>query len=406
MDSKAQYDVGGVLLNRPFKVRRLGHFGFYLDRIVDSMRFYKDLLGLRITDINAADRSGLQESPADYAEFSRHRTIFMSYSTDHHALVMFNRPVFELMDAPPPPGITLNQISWQVSSLAEVVNATDWFTATNKDILRVGRDFPGSNFHCYLNDPDRQVNEVFYGMEQVGWAGISKPASIRRRLGEKPSLPHASEFTEIEEDLKKGVDIRTGFRDRERMPFEHEVGGVLLARPFKVHKLGPVNLFVQDLDAAQAWYGETLGLNVTEEVLYMGHRCVFMRCNSEHHSLGLMPVALRARLGLWEGTSLMSLGVQLGSYRQLRDAMAFLKQHGVTVRDFPHELAPGMGHSALCFDPEGHALQLYWCMEQVGWDGKPRPAHLRPRVVAGEWPAVLADNGDSYSGEPLFGPWA
>ena len=42
---KKQYSVGGVMLDRPFKIRRLGHFGFNSDKMEESVRFYRDLLG-------------------------------------------------------------------------------------------------------------------------------------------------------------------------------------------------------------------------------------------------------------------------------------------------------------------------------------------------------------------------
>ena len=46
------YNVGGVMLQRPFKVRRLGHFGFDASRMEDGVRFYRDLLGFKISDVN------------------------------------------------------------------------------------------------------------------------------------------------------------------------------------------------------------------------------------------------------------------------------------------------------------------------------------------------------------------
>lgn len=40
-----KYNVGGVALDRPFKIRRLGHFGFNASDFEASRRFYFDLLG-------------------------------------------------------------------------------------------------------------------------------------------------------------------------------------------------------------------------------------------------------------------------------------------------------------------------------------------------------------------------
>src|SRR5262249_59955470 len=106
---------------------------------------------------------------------------------------------------------------------------------------------------------------------------------------------------------------------------KYEVGGILLARPFKIQKIGPVRLFAENMDAMLAFYRDDLGFAVTEEVKYKGHRCVFLRANTEHHSMALYPLALREELGLAGHTTLVSCGRQLGSYKQLRDEVAFLR---------------------------------------------------------------------------------
>ena len=49
-NGNGQYNVGGVLLPRPFKVRRLGHCGFNLSHLEEGVRFYTQLLGFRLTD--------------------------------------------------------------------------------------------------------------------------------------------------------------------------------------------------------------------------------------------------------------------------------------------------------------------------------------------------------------------
>ena len=58
-----------------------------------------------------------------------------------------------------------------------------------------------------------------------------------------------------------------------------------------------------------------MGFVRTEEVTYKGHRCVFLRNGGEHHSLTLMPKALRGELGLNPDTTVASMGMQVGSYR-------------------------------------------------------------------------------------------
>ena len=401
----AKYNVGGLLLDQPFKIRRLGHFGFNLVNIDEGVRFYTDLLGFRISDI--IDFSQRATSPEQIAGLGDLRGYFTRYGTDHHALVLFNKRVRDALGRHDKPGVTINQITWQVGSLREVGNAIRWFGEKGVEIQRSGRDMPGSNWHTYVYDPDGHTNELYYGIEQIGWNGYSKPrAMYDRGFHEAPGLPQMSEFEEVEQALGKGLDLMSGYRYRERLPATYDVDGILLPRPFKIVRIGPVNLFVKDVNGAEAFYRDILGFTRTEEVHWRGHRCAFLRANTEHHSLGLFPLALREALGMSEQTSCMALGLQLANYQQLRDAVRFLRDQGIRFNNaVPSDLYPGIDYAAHVFDPDGHCLQLYYYMEQVGWDGKPRPRELRRRIEREEWPETLEAMSDGYQGEPYLGPW-
>mgnify|MGYP003338192819 CR=1 FL=1 len=181
---------------------------------------------------------------------------------------------------------TINQITWQVGSLREVVDGFQWLSSNQQHIYRSGRDNPGSNWHTYPVGPNHHINELYYGIEQVGWDGLSKPLSMHTIHYDKPPmLPHISEFQEVEKALAAGIDIRTGWRHRDTGAKMYDVGGVLLPRPFKIVKIGPIRVFEDDVAKAVLFYRDTLGLSVTEEINWNGHRCVFLRCNTEHHSI-------------------------------------------------------------------------------------------------------------------------
>jgi catechol 2,3-dioxygenase-like lactoylglutathione lyase family enzyme len=404
--SPQKFNVGGVLLNQPFKIRRLGHFGFNLVNMDEGGRFYIDLLGFRVSDV--MDYSKRAKSPDQVAGLGDPNGYFTRYGTDHHAMVLFPKRVRDALGRSEQPGVTVNQITWQVGSLSEVGNAIKWFTENKIRIQRSGRDMPGSNWHTYLFDPDGHQNELYYGVEQIGWNGHSKPKIMYDRgFNEPPPLPQISEQQEVQEALQKNVDLLSGYRHVERLPASYDVDGTLLARPFKIVRLGPVYLFVEDLEAAERFYRDTLGFAPTEEVVWKGHRCLFFRCNTEHHSLALFPLALREVLGLSAHSKCAVFGLQLANYRQLRDAVKFLKDHGVTLSDpIPAELHPGIDYAAHVLDPDGHCIQLYHAMEQIGWDGKPRPRELRRPRKFSEWPDELKEDSDAYLGEPFSGPWA
>jgi catechol 2,3-dioxygenase-like lactoylglutathione lyase family enzyme len=302
-------------------------------------------------------------------------------------------------------GVFVNQISFQVGALEEVVQGREFFAERQVYISRLGRDFPGSNWAVYVLDPDGHRVELYYGMEQIGWDRRSKPtAAYIDAVRNGFSLPQPSEMDEIVASEHSGVALDSGFRPVEDLPRDYCVGGVMLPRPFKLTRVGPVNLFVSDIDRSERFYTELMGLAKTEEVSYRGHRCVYLRCGTEHHTIGLLPRALRGELGLNPATTLMSVGVQVATYAQLKAAVAFLREKGLRFIDgIPAELHPGIEYAAHFVGFDGHCILLYHAMEQVGWDGRPRPAAQRRRVEK-EWPQTLEPLLDTYAGEIMQGP--
>ena len=402
--AEGKFNVGGVMLDRPFKIRRLGHFGFNLNNMEDGMRFYRDLLGFRVSDIidHASRAKG-----SELAGMVNTKSYFTRYGTDHHAMVLFNQRAREALGRPSQAGMTINQITWQVGSLVEVGNGIRWFNEKGVKQQRSGRDMPGSNWHTYLFDPDGHSNELYYGIEQIGWNGHSKPRNMYNiGFEEPPPLPQISEFEETQRALSNGADLLSGFRHVEPLPETFDVDGILLPRPFKIVRLGPVYLFVADIESAELFYRDALGFTLTEEVLWHGHRCLFFRCNTEHHSLALFPLELRGVLGMSNHSTSAALGLQLANYRQLRDAVKFFRQQGSDVTEsIPSELHPGIEYSATVRDPDGHTLQLYYAMEQIGWQAQSRSKESRKPRKLSEWPEVLEADPNAYLGEPYLGPW-
>jgi catechol 2,3-dioxygenase-like lactoylglutathione lyase family enzyme len=396
------YDVEGIDFPRPFRIRRLGHFGFNLNSLDAGADFYGRLLGFRCTD---EVRLGEFESELP-PSLQDDRLIFMTHNTDHHALLLAHRSLGAMFgDDAGGADITLSQITWQVGSLHEVVNAVTYFDAKTTPIRRSGRDMPGSNWHVYVLDPDGHSVELYYGMEQVGINGRSKPRSFYdRRFETRPPVPQISDFDEMARATARGAKLADGYAIRELGGSErYDVAGVLLPRPFKVTKIGPIGIFVKDIEASEAFYRDVMGLMVTERVVYRGHTCVFMRHGNEHHSLKLYPRSLRAELGLSAHTTCASAGMQVGSYRQLREAVAWLKAQDVRFIDLPAELNPGIDYCAHIQDMDGHCVQLYYCMEQLGWDGRPRPASER-RPIQQPWPERLPPLSDTYVDQTFMGP--
>jgi hypothetical protein len=109
-----KYNVGGVALDRPFKIRRLGHFGFNASELEASRRFYFDLLGFFVTE------------PAGAGFFGRH-------AGDHHSFALFDKKKFNERQFAGQnakhfrPENDINQITWQVQSITEMAEASKYF---------------------------------------------------------------------------------------------------------------------------------------------------------------------------------------------------------------------------------------------------------------------------------------
>jgi catechol 2,3-dioxygenase-like lactoylglutathione lyase family enzyme len=389
------YDVGGVLLQRPFVAGRLGHMGLYVRDLDASRTFYRDLLGFRYTD----DLRLPDISPDPIGSF-------LTYNTDHHAMVLVDSSLAKARnDRYETRGITLNQMSFQVSTLQEIVDAHTMLQEQGRPIWRIGRDVPGSNWAVYFIDPDGHTVELFYGMEQIGWDQRSKPVAEFKRLLSLgvPELPQPAELDEIAAVEAAGGDLASGNRWTETRPPTYNVGGVMLPRPFRVVNTGPMSLFVDDMAASVEFYRDVMGLAVTEQVEIDGQPITYMRTGAEHHSLALVAKPLRSDLGFDERTTVAAYGVQVVNYRQLRDAAAFLADEGCTIVDVPAELHLGIDFAVHVLDPDGHCVRLYHEMENVGSRGEPQ-RHSERRVVAAEWPQRLTPNAPTSPNSTFQGP--
>jgi catechol 2,3-dioxygenase-like lactoylglutathione lyase family enzyme len=398
------FDVGGIRLERPFQVQRLGHFGFNVDDAEKALHFYGDLLGLAVADTVDFGKQFKVTSPAGEDP----NGYFLRVGPDHHSVVLFPHWAFRAANAPKAPGTEfISHMAWQVGTLREVTEGRRWLTEKQVRIARPGgRDARGANWNFTVTDSDGISNEIYYGMDQIGWDGVSKPVAICPNGDPLPEVNRAAEpdFPMARAAIDGGLDLRQGLHQRPFGEPRYDVAGIKLPRPFRVVRNGPIRLFAHDLDAAARFYAETMGLALTEEASWHGHRCLFFRCNTEHHTIALYPLALRAELELRPDSICMAYGMQVGSYRQLKDAIDFLDHSGVRIRQLPPELFPGIDYSAFAFDPEGHAVHLYYYMEQIGWDGRPRPAASRRPIDTARWPDDLPPLSDTYRGTVFQGP--
>jgi len=143
-----------------------------------------------------------------------------------------------------------------------------------------------------------------------------------------------------------------------------------LGLPFRIARLGHVVLNVADLERSVKFYTQVLGFSVSDvyppEMVPGG--MVFMRCNADHHGVALVG-SLPQRS---ESLELNHLAFEVATLDEVLRARDHLRRQGVAI-DFEGRRRAGCQIAVEFRDPDGHRLEIYWGVDQVGSDGAVRP---------------------------------
>lgn len=141
--------------------------------------------------------------------------------------------------------------------------------------------------------------------------------------------------------------------------------------PFQIRKLGHVVLQVSNLERSLTFYTRILGFKVSdvypEEMMPGG--MVFLRCNTDHHSLALVG----AGKGEAENIELHHFAFEVATLEEVIRARDHLRAHNVPI-DFEGRRRAGCQIAVEFRDPDNHSVEIYWGVDQVGSDGRVRPS--------------------------------
>jgi catechol 2,3-dioxygenase-like lactoylglutathione lyase family enzyme len=144
-----------------------------------------------------------------------------------------------------------------------------------------------------------------------------------------------------------------------------------LGLPFRIAKLGHIVLNVGDLERSVRFYTQVLGFAVSDvyppELVPGG--MVFMRCNADHHGVALVGSLTRPS----DSFELNHLAFEVATLDEVLRARDHLRRHGVPI-DFEGRRRAGCQIAVEFRDPDGHRLEIYWGVDQVGSDGIVRPS--------------------------------
>ena len=141
---------------------------------------------------------------------------------------------------------------------------------------------------------------------------------------------------------------------------------------FQLRKIGHVVLNCRDIERSIRFYTEVLGFQLSDvypEAMMPGGMA-FLRCNSDHHGIGL--VGSLDKKGA-TNIDLNHIAFEVGSLDEVLLAARRLRKHGAVI-DFEGRRRAGVQIAVEFRDPDGHRLEIYWGLDQVGSDGRVRPS--------------------------------
>jgi catechol 2,3-dioxygenase-like lactoylglutathione lyase family enzyme len=172
------------------------------------------------------------------------------------------------------------------------------------------------------------------------------------------------------------------------MPFDVDsVRGIATPAglPFRIRKIGHVVLRASDLKRSVEFYTQVLGFRISdvypEEMMPGG--MVFMRCNEDHHGLALVGGMAAASTG----SELHHLAFGVETLDEVFRARNLLRERKVTIT-FEGRRRAGVQIAVEFLDPDGHQLEIYWGVDQLGDSDQARPgsewrgAHTLEEAIA------------------------
>ena len=140
--------------------------------------------------------------------------------------------------------------------------------------------------------------------------------------------------------------------------------------PIECRKLGHFVYEVSDVERTARFWTEVMGFVETDR---NEHGMVFFRCGRDHHGIGLKPAKHGTRPARDAGLQMEHLAFEVDSLDVLLKAREFFKQNDIPII-FEGRKGAGCNTSINFLDPDGYEFEIYYGIDQVGEDGRLRPA--------------------------------
>jgi catechol 2,3-dioxygenase-like lactoylglutathione lyase family enzyme len=140
--------------------------------------------------------------------------------------------------------------------------------------------------------------------------------------------------------------------------------------PFNITKIGHVVLRCQDIEKSVKFYTDVLGFRISDvypDSMIHG-KMVFMRCNNDHHGVALVGGVNQPSKNI----EMHHMAFEVDTLDEVMRAREHLKKHNVSIQ-FEGRRRAGVQIAVEFLDPDGHWLEIFWGLDQVGPNDVARP---------------------------------
>jgi catechol 2,3-dioxygenase-like lactoylglutathione lyase family enzyme len=149
-----------------------------------------------------------------------------------------------------------------------------------------------------------------------------------------------------------------------------------MSTPVNVKKLGHVVFTVSDIERSTKFWTDIMGFHVSDRN-EIG--MVFLRNASDHHTMALVPAKTQSELPRKDSPAFTIVPWRSATSRSCSRFATFSAPRA--CRSYMKgRRGPGCNPGVEFKDPDGFNIELYASMDQIGADGKSRPAEQWSRA--------------------------
>ncbi len=147
--------------------------------------------------------------------------------------------------------------------------------------------------------------------------------------------------------------------------------------PINIKKIGHIVYACSDIERTSKFWTEIMGFKYSDK---NEGGMVFFRNANDHHTIALMQATEKTQLPKRGEVGFDHMALEVATVSELFKIREFLKAKGVTIF-YEGRRGPGGNPGVEFYDPDGYKIEIYAAMDQIGTDGKSRPANEWSRAT-------------------------